>query len=110
MKPDAMWLTVSHRCMLQLLTIAVHLMKTIFFSLLFISMIFLNTLAYAEPGDIGKQEAVNIATQNHPGRVLAVKFKTNVYQIKILNDSGKVQVIKVDAASGNILSGPKSQR
>lgn len=83
-------------------------MKTIFFPLLFISMILLNTLAYAEPGDISKQEAVAIATQSYPGRVLAVKFKTNVYQIKILNDSGKVQIIKVDAASGNIISGSKS--
>jgi len=83
-------------------------MKTIFFPLLFISMILLNTLVYAEPGDISKQEAVAIATQNHPGRVLAVKFKTNVYQIKILNDSGKVLVVKVDAASGNIISGSRT--
>ena len=105
-----MWLTPSHRCKLQLLTIAVRLMKTIFFPLFFISMIFLNTLASAEPTDISKQEAVAIATQSHPGRVLAVKLKTNVYQIKILNDSGQVQVIKVDAASGNIISGTKSRR
>ena len=85
-------------------------MKTIFFSLFFTSMLFLNAPVYAEPRDISKQQAVDIATQRNPGRVLAVKFKSNVYQIKILNDSGKVQVIKVDAESGNIISGAEPRR
>lgn len=85
-------------------------MRTIFFPLLLILMLSLNTLVYAEAGDISKKEAVTIATQSHPGRVLAVKLKANAYQVKILDDSGKVQVIKVDAASGKIISGAKSQR
>jgi len=85
-------------------------MKTIFFSFFFISMLLLNTLVYAEDAGISKQEAVDIATQSHPGRVLSVKLKASAYQIKILSDSGKVQVVKVDAANGNIISGSEPQR
>ena len=85
-------------------------MKTILFSLLFISTLYINTQVYAESADISKQEAVDIATQSHPGRVLAVKLKAGVYQIKILNDSGKVQVIKVEATRGVIKSSSEPQR
>ena len=80
-------------------------MKTIFFSLFFISMLLFNTLVHAAPEGISKQQAVNIATQKNPGRVLAVKRKADVYQVKILSDSGKVQVIRVDANSGKIEPG-----
>jgi hypothetical protein len=83
-------------------------MKTIFFSLFFISMLLFNTLVHAAPEDISKQQAVNIATQSYPGRVLAVKRKANVYQVKILSDSGKVQVIQIDAASGKINPGSRT--
>ncbi len=83
-------------------------MKTIFFSLFFISLILLNTLVYAEPAGISKQEAVAIATQIYPGRVLAVKFKNDTYLIKTLNTNGKVQIIKVDSTSGNIISGARA--
>ena len=67
-------------------------------------MLSLNTLVYAQAGDIGKQEAVAIATKNYPGRVLSVKRKTSFYQIKILSDSGKVRVIKVDVQNGTVQS------
>ena len=83
-------------------------MKTIFYSLFFILMLSLNTSVYAEPGDISKQEAVAIATRDHPGRVLSVKRKTHAYQIKILSDSGKVQVVKVDIKSGEVKSRPRA--
>jgi hypothetical protein len=82
-------------------------MKTIFFSLIFISMLLFNTLVQAAPEGISKQQAMNIATQNHAGRVLAVKLKGNVYQVKMLSDSGKVQVIRIDAKSGKINPGAK---
>jgi uncharacterized membrane protein YkoI len=65
-------------------------------------MLLLNTLVYAATEGISKQQAVNIATQVHPGRVLAVKLKANTYQIKVLSDDGKVQVIHVDANSGKL--------
>ena len=80
-------------------------MKTILFSLFFISMLLFNTLLHAAPEGISKQQAVNIATQSYPGRVLAVKRKDDVYQVKILSDSGKVQVIRIDGNSGKIESG-----
>lgn len=80
-------------------------MKTIFFSLFFISMLLLNTLVHAAAEGISKQQAVNIATQSYAGRVLAVKRKANDYQVKILSDSGKVQVIRVDAENGKIKPG-----
>jgi len=83
-------------------------MKTILFSLFFVLVMLLNTAAYAERSAINKQQAVAIATQNYPGRVLAVKLKAEVYQIKILSDNGKVRVVKVDASSGRIKSGSKS--
>ena len=82
-------------------------MKTIFFSLFFISMLSFNTLVHAAPEGISKQQAVDIAMQSHAGRVLAVKRKANVYQVKILSDSGKVQVIRIDANSGEIEPGPQ---
>ena len=83
-------------------------MKTIFFSLIFISMLLINTLVQAAPEGISKQQAVDIATQSHAGRVLAVKLKANVYQVKMLSDSGKVQIIRVDAKSGKINPGTNS--
>jgi uncharacterized membrane protein YkoI len=83
-------------------------MKTIIFSLFFTLMLVLNTQLSAASGGVSKQQAVAIATQSHPGRVLAVKRKANVYQIKILSDSGKVRVIKVDIENGNIVSGSAS--
>ena len=83
-------------------------MKTIFIPLIFISMLLFNTLAQAAPEGINKQQAMNIATHNHAGRVLAVKLKGNVYQVKMLSDSGKVQVIRIDAKSGKINPGTQS--
>ena len=83
-------------------------MKTIIFSLLFSCLMLLNSPVYAERAGISKQQAVAIATENYPGRVLAVKLKTSFYKVKILSDSGKVYVIKVDAKSGRIKSGSES--
>ena len=83
-------------------------MKTIFFSLFFISMLLLNTLVHAAADGISKQQAVNIATQSYAGRVLAVKRKAKDYQVKILSDNGKVQVIRVDAESGKIKPGSQN--
>lgn len=54
--------------------------------------------------NVSKQQAVNIAQQYYPGRILAVKLKGNIYQVKTLNDSGEVRIITVDAETGKILS------
>ena len=54
--------------------------------------------------NISKQQAVNIAQQYYPGRVLAVKLKGSLYQVKTLNDNGEVRIITVDAETGKILT------
>ncbi len=80
-------------------------MKIIFFSLLFISMLLQNTQVLAADEGISKQQAVTIATQKHPGRVLSVKTKANDFKVKIISDDGKVQIIRIDAKSGKIKHG-----
>jgi len=61
------------------------------------------TYAESEAG-VSKQQAVNIAQQYYPGRVLAVKLKDKVYRVKTLNDNGEVRIISVDAETGKIIS------
>lgn len=84
-------------------------MKTIFFSLFFIIMLSLTTLVEARPDSISKQQAIDIATQIYPGRVLAVKHISDYYQVKILSDRGKVKIIRIDEHSGSQLQ-PKHRR
>ena len=85
-------------------------MKTIFLSLLLTLALLLNSNVQAAPCDMSKQQAVNIATQKYPGRVLGVKRKADVYKVKILSESGKVRVIQVDAKGKKNQSGQKSGR
>ena len=80
-------------------------MRTILFSLFFTLTLLLNTSVYAAPDGISKQQAVDIVKQQHPGRVLGVKRKANVYKVKTLSESGKVRIINVDTMSGKIKSG-----
>lgn len=83
-------------------------MKITLFSLIFTSILLFNTNVHAAPDGISKQQAVDIATQQHPGRVLGVKRKANVYKVKTLSEGGEVRVIDVDAKSGKIKSGQNS--
>lgn len=53
---------------------------------------------------INKQQAVSIAQQVFPGRVLAVKRKDSVYRVKTLSDDGEVRIILVDATTGKVIS------
>ena len=85
-------------------------MKTIFFSLSITLFLFLSPSVFAASEGISKQQAVEIARQSHPGQVLSVKHKANVYQVKTLNDSGKVRIIVIDAQSGKIESGQQSDQ
>ena len=68
-------------------------------------LLMMSTTAHA---DIGKQEAVSIAQQVFPGRVLAVKqADTNagkVYCVKTLSAAGDVHIVEVDATSGKVIS------
>ena len=62
-------------------------------------------VAYA---DIGKKQAISIAQDVHPGRVLSVKQDTAkgvpVYRVKTLSAGGDVHIIVIDAESGKIIS------
>jgi len=53
-------------------------------------MLTITSPVYADKQGISKQQAVNIAQQRHPGRVLSVKHNGNTYRVKILNASGEV--------------------
>lgn len=55
--------------------------------------------------NISQQQAVSIAQQTYPGRVLAVKRKDTIYQVKTLSDNGEVRIIQIDASSGKVISG-----
>lgn len=83
-------------------------MKIIFCSLSFTLTLLLSTSVFATPDGISKQQAVEIATQSHPGQVLSVKRTANVYKVKTLSDTGKVRIIVIDAQSGKIEPGKKA--
>lgn len=63
---------------------------------------FITLPVQAAPQAADKQQAVDIAQQGFPGRVLSVKRKGDYFHVKILNDSGDVRIIKVKAGmNGN---------
>ncbi len=53
---------------------------------------------------IDKHQAMNIAQQSHPGRVLSVKQTSSTYRVKILSASGDVRVIVIDAKNGKVVN------
>lgn len=65
----------------------------------------LQTPVFAAESGIDQQQAAQIAQQAHPGRVLGVRQRGEVYKVKILNAQGEVRVIVIDANSGKIVSG-----
>jgi len=85
-------------------------MKTLFTSLLLLLLLSMSATTYADTAPISKQQAANIATQAHPGRVIGVKRKAQTYQVKTLSKSGKLHVITIDAQSGKIKSGKKPRK
>jgi len=77
------------------------ILLTMMFSLTFLP----GTMALAETAErISKQQAVNIAQQSNPGRVLSVKLDGAVYRVKTLNEKGEVRIIVVDANSGKVIT------
>ena len=53
---------------------------------------------------ISKQQAMNTAQQNNPGRVLSIKQSGKVYRVKILSSSGEVRIVLVNAQSGKVVN------
>lgn len=72
--------------------------------LLALALVLQPTVVVAEQA-INQQQAAQIAQQAHPGRVLGVRRRGEVYKVKILNAQGEVRVIVIDANSGKIVSG-----
>ena len=62
----------------------------------------------AEPSGISKQQAVDIAQQHSPGRVLAVsRVETkqgSAYRVKTLSPKGDVHIILINSRSGAVIS------
>jgi len=52
---------------------------------------------------ISKQQAMEIAQQRHPGRVLAIKHSGDAYRVRILNANGEVRTIIVNTQSGKVV-------
>jgi len=76
-------------------------------ALLSFFLLFILTTAspvYADKQAISKQQAMSIAQQQHPGRVLSVKHNGNIYRVKILNSSGEVRSISIDVNSGKVVN------
>ena len=84
-------------------------MKTTLFSLLqtiiLAMLLVFNAPLQAASETIDKQQAVSIAQQTYPGRVLSVKLKDDIYQVKTLSEDGEVRVILIDARSGKVITG-----
>lgn len=79
-------------------------MKTpILITVLFLNLYFSPVIADSQ--DMSKQQAINIAQQQHPGRVLSVKQKGDHYKIKILDNAGNMRVIRVNKSSNRKMPG-----
>lgn len=85
-------------------------MKTFLFSLLqtitLVILLVFNAPLQAASETIDKQQAVSIAQQTYPGRVLSVKLKDDIYQVKTLSEDGEVRIILIDAKNGKVITGP----
>ena len=81
------------------------LMKTLFLNLGLTALLMLGTSVFAAQNGISQQQALDIAKQTSPGRVLSIKRSNDVYKVKTLSDSGKVRIILIDARNGKIISG-----
>jgi uncharacterized membrane protein YkoI len=85
-----------------------HPLLSSFLRLLLLTLILAfssNGALHAAPESITKQQAVSIAQQVYPGRVLSVKREAAVYRVKTLSEDGEVRIIVIDASSGKVISG-----
>ena len=53
------------------------------------------------PG-MSKQQAMNIAQQRHPGRVLAIKQQGQGYRVRIIDDNGEVHTLFISSQTGGV--------
>jgi len=76
------------------------MLKILLKPLLILALFCSSALLYA--GTISKQQAASSVQHAHQGRVLSVRLKQSVYQVKILSKNGQVRIINVDANTGSI--------
>ncbi|RDH84033.1 MAG: peptidase [endosymbiont of Galathealinum brachiosum] len=79
-------------------------MRTLTTYILLLTLLLVTPVFAKADGNLSKQQAMSIAQQNNPGRVLAVKQSGGVYRVKILNTNGEVRVISVDVNSGKVIN------
>ena len=80
-----------------------YLMKFLFPALLLSFMLVLSPALHADSATVSKQQAISAAQQVNPGRVLSVKLRGSVYQVKTLSSGGDVRMVSIDAKTGKIL-------
>lgn len=69
-----------------------------------ISLIF-TVLSHAGelPGRLTLAEAISIATKKAPGEIIKAELEDGIYELKIKRESGAVEKIYLDAATGKLL-------
>lgn len=83
-------------------------MKTFFTSLLLVILLIDTTPLFAATDGMTREEAISIAKQKHPGRVLAVKRRDNTYLVKILDSHGKVKIVSIHTHSDTGKTAPET--
>ncbi|SDW58425.1 PepSY domain-containing protein [Nitrosomonas communis] len=54
--------------------------------------------------EISQQQAVAIAQQHIPGRLLSVQRVPDSYRVKILSNTGTVRIVTINANSGAVIA------
>ena len=79
-------------------------MRTLILTIQLLMLLLVKPMVAVADGNLSKQQAMSIAQQNNPGRVLAVKQSGDVYRVKILNANGEVRIISVNINNGKVVN------
>ncbi len=93
--------------MLKKLSVALVLASVVTVSLSTEAAPVLPQYSHGKKQDIGEARAAAIAARNSGGKVLKVKRQGNGYKVKVLQPSGRVKNVWVDANSGKMKSSKK---
>ncbi len=72
---------------------------------LFLTLLLCTGAINAQSNTLNKQQAVSIAQQIYPGRILAVRRTDKVFKVKTLSKNGEVRIIRIDARNGRVIHG-----
>lgn len=59
---------------------------------------------YADDSGISRGQAVKAAVARFPGKVVKISGDKKYYQIRVLQDNGRVVIVKVDKKTGRVLT------